>query len=162
MAWAVSVEPQIERIATRCHFSRAVSTTLLFHQWTWGLATYRQNKGKLLILSFGWFNPLVTERLGSIFRSVFFQMIFDLISWEITVKLVFRESQSTSVMTNQQAITWANVDQDLCHHNNLLGHNVFNHIWQDYFTHTGQSYSCPSASEAIFAECPSGARLTKT
>ena len=78
--WAVSVEPQVELVATCCYFTRVVSTTLLFQQWTWSLATYRHSKGKLFTLSIGWFNPLFAEKLGSIFRSVFFQKFFDLIS----------------------------------------------------------------------------------
>ena len=47
----------------------------------------------------------------------------------IWMSLDFTDDQSTLVAWRQQAITWANVDQDLCRHMASLGYNELKMHW---------------------------------
>ena len=48
----------------------------------------------------------------------------------------------------QQAITWTNIDPDLCRHMASLGHNELTHVVKDLSLAHGQPYDCHIAREA--------------
>ena len=91
------------------------------------------------------------ERCGSNFTSVFFTLIYEPISCALPVKLVSGECHKTSMITilhwyrkllgdvRQQGITWANVDQDLCHHRAPQGHNGLTHWGRDKMAAVSQT-----------------------
>ena len=86
-------------------------------------------------LPLGLLNSLAPGKFVWNFRHVIFKQILVIDSWGISVKLPWYECHCTSLMISQywfrlwlgvvrqQAITWANVDPDLCHHMASLGHN---------------------------------------
>ena len=71
------------------------------------------------------------------FKSTISNPWYKTVAWALTVKLRWFKCQGTSLMlgqhwfrywlvaARQQAITWANVDPNLCHHMASLSHNNF-------------------------------------